>query len=106
MIRIATLIAATALVTIAAPSVAIAQTGGYETATSEVRFDDLNLSTRSGQASLDARIASAVRKVCGISSGRTTTLRESQGQKHCASKARGEALAAAKTVQTGALAAK
>ena len=103
MIRIATLIAATALVTIAVP--AIAQTGGYETATSEVRFDDLNLSTRSGQASLDARIASAVRKVCGISTGRTT-LQESQAQKRCASKARGEALAAAKTVQTGALAAK
>ena len=84
---------------------AIAQTGGYKTATTEVRYDDLNLSTRSGQASLDARIAGAVRKVCGISSGRTT-LQESQAQKRCASKARGEALAAAKTVQTGALAAK
>ena len=105
MTRFATLIAATALVTIAAPSVAIAQTGGYETASSQVRFDDLNLSTRSGQASLDARIAGAVRTVCGVSSGRTT-LKESQAQRDCASKARGEALAAAKTVQTGALAAK
>lgn len=103
MIRIATLIAATALVTITVP--AVAQTGGYETATTEVRFDDLNLSTRSGQESLDARIAAAVRKVCGNSSGHTT-LQESQAQKRCASKARGEALAAAKTVQPAALAAK
>ena len=103
MIRIATLIAATALVTITVP--ATAQTGGYETATTEVHFDDLNLSTPSGQASLDARIAGAVRKVCGVSSGRTT-LMERQAQRDCARKARGEALAAAKTVQTGALAAK
>lgn len=103
MIRIATLIAATALVTIAVP--ATAQTGGYEPATSEVRYDDLNLSTTEGQASFETRIASAVRKVCGVSSGRTE-LRESQAQKRCASKARGEALAAAKMVQTGTLAAK
>ena len=105
MTRIATLIAATALVTIAVPTAAIAQTGGYETTTSPVRYDDLNLSTRSGQASLDARIAGAVRTVCGVPSGRTT-LKESQAQRDCASKARGEALAAAKTAQPAALAAK
>lgn len=103
MIRIATLIAATALVTIAVPSAA--KTGGYETTTTQVRFDDLNLSTRSGQAALDARIAGAVRTVCGVSSGRTS-VKESQAQRDCASKARGEALAAAKTAQPAALAAK
>lgn len=103
MIRIATLIAATALVTIAVP--AAAKTGGYETTTNEVRYDDLNLSTRSGQATLDARIAGAVRTVCGVSSGRTS-VKESQAQRDCASKARGEALAAAKTAQPAALAAK
>lgn len=103
MNRITTLFAAAALVTV--PTVAIAQSSGYEPVTSEVRYDDLNLSTKSGQAHLETRIAGAVRKVCGISSGRVT-LSERQEQRNCASKARGQALAAAKTVQTGALAAK
>lgn len=105
MNRIATLIAATALVTIAVPTAAIAQTGGYETTTSKIRYDDLNLSTSSGQATLDARIAGAIRTVCGVPSG-GTTLKESQAQRVCARKARGQALAAAKTAQPAALAAK
>ena len=105
MIRFTTLIAATALVSAIVPTAAIAQTDGYETVTTEVRYDDLNLSNRSGQATLDARIAGAVRKVCGVSFGRTTLL-ESQAQRRCASKSRGEALAAAKKVQTEAFAAK
>ncbi len=103
MIRIATLIAATALATVTVP--AVAQTSGYEAVTTEVRYDDLNLSTPAGQASLDTRIAGAVRKVCGVSSG-SRSLKENQAQRSCARKARGEALAAAKTVQTGAFAAK
>ena len=103
MIRIATLFAAAALVIV--PVTATAQSAGYEAVTTQVRYDDLDLSTMSGQSRLDSRIASATRKVCGISSG-GTTLQEKQAQKRCASKTRGEALAAAKTVQTGALAAK
>jgi len=105
MTRFTTLIAATALVSAIVPAAAIAQTGGYETAATEIRFDDLNLSTRTGQASLDARIAGAIRKVCGVSFG-PPSLSESQAQRRCASKARGEALAAAKKVQTEAFAAK
>lgn len=103
MIRIATLFAASALVI--APVAATAQPAGNEPLTMQVRYDDINLSTTTGRSKLDARIASAARKVCGVSSGRTT-LREKQAQHDCVSKTRGEALAAAKTVQTGALAAK
>lgn len=103
MIRIATLLAASALVIV--PVTAIAQSGGYEPVTTEVRYADLNLSTTSGQSALNGRIAAAVHKVCGVTSGRIT-LREVQAQRSCVSKARGEAFAAAKMLQTGTLAAR
>ena len=103
MTRFATLLAATALVI--APAAANAQSGGYEAVSTQVRVDDLNLSSKSGQAVLETRIAGAIRTVCGVSTG-PGSLKERQAQRNCASKARGEALAAAKTQQTGALAAK
>ena len=46
-------------------SAAIAQ----DTRSVEVRYDDLNLESAAGQARLDARIGSAVRSVCGVTTG-------------------------------------
>ena len=80
---------------------------GYESATIEVRADDLNLATVSGRESLDRRIESAAREVCGYTNG-NVGLSARMKQKACLSTARNNAqtIAAAKVAQTSALAAK
>ena len=103
IVRITTLLAATVLSVI--PAAAMAQAAGYETTRMDVRSNDLDLSTASGQAALRARIASAVRSVCNVTSG-SMTLQESQDQRRCTSNARSAALVAAGTLQTARVATK
>ena len=103
IVRITTLLAATVLSVI--PAAAMAQAAGYETTRMEVRSSDLDLSTASGQAALRARIASAVRSVCDVTSG-GMNLQEIQGQRRCTSNAHRAALVAAGALQTARVAAK
>lgn len=100
-----TLFAAAALILAPSimPSIASAATG--EVTTAAVRIDDLNLVTASGKATLNSRIAMAVRKVCGVSGG-TTDLQEHQAVNQCRAKARNDALAAAHIGQSEVLAAR
>ncbi|MDP3674376.1 MAG: UrcA family protein [Novosphingobium sp.] len=98
-----TLLAATVLVL--TPAIAYAQSGGYERASVEVRTDDINLSSPAGQDILDRRIATAVRKVCGYSTGNVWLSARSK-QRDCMSKARSQALASARRAQESTLAAK
>ena len=98
-----TLLAATALVL--TPAIAYAQSGGYERASVQIRTDDINLSSPTGQVTLDRRIATAVRKVCGYSTG-NVELSELSTQRDCMSKARSQALASARRAQESTLAAK
>lgn len=60
-----------------------------------VTTSDLNLSTDEGQSTLKARIAGAVNRVCGTSTG-TISLEERHAINACRAKARHAALAAAK----------
>lgn len=55
-----------------------------------VRYDDLNLSTKSGQAALKKRVNSAVIGVC--SSPLAKTVAERQDQKQCEARARTSAM--------------
>ena len=98
-----TLLAATALVL--TPAITYAQSAGYERASVQVRTDDINLSSPGGQVILDRRIATAVRKVCGYSTG-NVGLSELSKQRDCMSKARSQALASARRTQESTLAAK
>lgn len=70
------------------PSVASADAGRVEFSR-QVQFSDLDLTSAAGQHSLDQRIATAVRTVCGAYDGRV--LIEVMQNRRC----RGEALATA-----------
>ena len=98
-----TLLAATVLVL--TPAIAYAQSGGYERASVEVRTDDINLSSPADQVILDRRIATAVRKVCGYSTGNVWLSARSK-QRDCMSKTRSQALASARRIQESTLAAR
>lgn len=97
-----TLIAAVALVL--TPSIAVAASNdGREATTTAVRIGDLNLATASGKATLNARVASAVNRVCGVSGG-VVDLQERQVVNQCRAKARHDALAAAQVGEAAVLA--
>lgn len=68
-----------------------------------VRTADLNLANADGQATLKARIAGAVNRVCGTSTG-TITPQERLAINTCRAKARRAALAAAKSREDQVLA--
>ena len=51
--------------------------------TVEVKYDDLDLSTRAGQDKLERRIESAARSACGMSDIRTGRLTPSTAQRRC-----------------------
>ena len=51
--------------------------------TVEVKYDDLDLSTRAGQDKLERRIESAARSACGMSDIRTGRLTPSTAQRQC-----------------------
>lgn len=89
--------AACVLATAIAPSLANAgTTGAMETHVAIVRTSDLNLSSPQGQATLHARIAGAVSRVCGSATG-AISMEERRAVSVCRTKARNAALAVART---------
>jgi UrcA family protein len=59
--------------------------------TKQIRIADLDLGTAAGQSQLDARIESAIRKVCRASSLKTGTRIMGQSVEECKTRARAEA---------------
>jgi UrcA family protein len=89
--------AACVLAAAIAPSLAsAATTDAMETNVAVVRTSDLNLSTPQGQATLNARIAGAVSRVCGSATG-AISIEERRAISVCRAKARNTALAVART---------
>ena len=88
-------------------SPANAEPVGYESRSIDVRTDDVNLTTQSGRDTLDRRIESAARQVCGSGFG-NLSLPQRQAQRECMGKARNQArsIVEAKVAQQSALAAK
>ena len=101
-----TFIAAATLVLVSSlvPAHAAAATsGGYEVSVATVQTADINLSSPEGKSALKARIASAVNKVCGVSSG-SIDIEERRAINACRAKARTAALASARAREEQALA--
>ena len=65
-----------------------AQTASAQTASVSIRTTDLNLTTEAGRATLDARIAHAVDRICGDAHSRSTWAEENYAS--CARAARAE----------------
>lgn len=75
---------------LAAATVPVAASADDTQRSVEVRYDDLNLESAAGQARLDLRIDSAVRSVCGVTSG-PQSLAQRAAQQACAKDARNKA---------------
>lgn len=68
---------------------------GRDVATATVRYDDLNLASDQGKATLKTRVAAAVTQVCG-STGGTIELSQRIAINSCRARASHDAFAAAK----------
>lgn len=96
--------AAFVLASALAPSLASASTSeGTDTSVAVVRTSDLNLSSKAGQATLNARITGAVNRVCGTATG-AISIEERRAITVCRAKARNSALAMARTREAQVLA--
>ncbi|WP_298194777.1 UrcA family protein [Novosphingobium sp.] len=79
-----------------APTLATAApANGMETKVAVVHTSDLNLASDEGQSTLDARITSAVNRVCGTATG-SIGIEERRAIAVCRTKARNSALAVAR----------
>ena len=92
----ATAAATFAICAISAPALAAPAADDANVSVATVRTADLNLTSDEGQATLKARIAGAVNRVCGTSTG-TITVQERLAINACRAKARNAAFAAARS---------
>lgn len=74
-------LALAAAATFVAPAVAVA--APEQTATTGVRYKDLDLNTEAGQKELEARLDKAAREVCGMDDISTGTRVSSRGARDC-----------------------
>ena len=89
--RLASLVAATAAMTLVAPSLSAAERH------KNVEYSDLDLSTQAGQAKLKSRIMRAVRNVCIYPEAKS--LQERRDQQQCEARAKNNAMTkAAQTI--------
>lgn len=87
MFKTAFVTAATAMVAISTPAIA----GSDAAQSMKIEYRDLNLSTYSGQKTLDRRIDNAAAKVCKLGEHRTGTRIPSAERKECFAQARARA---------------
>lgn len=92
------LTAAFVLASALAPALAAAApfADAMETKVAVVRTSDLNLASDEGQSTLNARITSAVNRVCGTATG-SISIEERRAITQCRTKAHNSALALAKS---------